>query len=110
MRFEKIAAVCRRPRTQGVFQIVHHDGERHHVGKNTHKIKYGRLPNQHDKIVKAISAANVLLQHQAIQGDDWLPRGELPIQPEKLTTKWKGASIMFVTVPTGSVEPASDIS
>lgn len=82
MRFEKIAAVCRRPRTQGVFQIVHHDGERHHVGKNTHKIKYGRLPNQHDKIVKAISAA----------------------------TKWKGASIMFVTVPTGSVEPASDIS
>jgi len=57
MRFEKIAAVCRRPRTQGVFQIVHHDGERHHVGKNTHKIKYGRLPNQHDKIVKAISAA-----------------------------------------------------
>jgi len=81
MRFEKIAAVCRRPRTQGVFQIVHHDGERHHVGKNTHKIKYGRLPNQHDKIVKAISAANVLLQHH-----------------------------MFVTVPTGSVEPASDIS
>jgi len=47
---------------------------------------------------------------KAIQGDDWLPRGELPIQPEKLTTKWKGASIMFVTVPTGSVEPASDIS
>jgi len=68
MRFEKIAAVCRRPRTQGVFQIVHHDGERHHVGKNTHKIKYGRLPNQHDKIVKEISAANVLQQFKGMIG------------------------------------------